>query len=308
MIATQHSLPLFFQFFWLDAVAGAENWDVVLSLDAEGNPKGVWPYVIKQSKGLLKVNVMPPLTPYLGPWLFYPEKIQTRQKKFQFEEKILPELVAQLPSVFLLQQKCHPRFFNWMPLYWLGFQQTTRFTYRIEPGSSTDKIFNASLRSDISRSRKKMEIQVLDNPELFYEINVLSFTQQGRPIPYDLSFFLRLDASLSQRGQREITAIFDQNGEPMGALYLIWDIDTAYYLASGIDRSKHPSGVMSYLLAVAIEKTLKEGKTFDFEGSMIPGVEQFFRSFGGKLTPYYQITKGRNRWVEALKLILTGKL
>jgi len=28
---------------------------------------------------------------------------------------------------------------------------------------------------------------------------------------------------------------------------------------------------------------------YDFEGSMLPGVEQFYRRFGGELTPYYRI-------------------
>jgi hypothetical protein len=34
-------------------------------------------------------------------------------------------------------------------------------------------------------------------------------------------------------------------------------------------------------------------KTFDFEGSGIPAIEKFFRSFGGALTPYFCITGGK---------------
>ena len=29
---------------------------------------------------------------------------------------------------------------------------------------------------------------------------------------------------------------------------------------------------------------------FDFEGSMVPPIELFFRKFGGKLTPYYTVS------------------
>ena len=32
-------------------------------------------------------------------------------------------------------------------------------------------------------------------------------------------------------------------------------------------------------------------KAFDFEGSMLPEVEKFFRGFGGDLIPYYTINK-----------------
>ena len=32
-------------------------------------------------------------------------------------------------------------------------------------------------------------------------------------------------------------------------------------------------------------------EVFDFEGSMIPGIERYFRSFGGTLTPLYRVVK-----------------
>ena len=32
-------------------------------------------------------------------------------------------------------------------------------------------------------------------------------------------------------------------------------------------------------------------KTFNFEGSMLPGVERYFRAFGGKQVPYFCLSK-----------------
>jgi hypothetical protein len=46
--------------------------------------------------------------------------------------------------------------------------------------------------------------------------------------------------------------------------------------------------------------------TFDFEGSMIPNVENMFRSFGGKLTPYSKIYKGGNFVFRLLSNIKNG--
>lgn len=34
-------------------------------------------------------------------------------------------------------------------------------------------------------------------------------------------------------------------------------------------------------------------KYFDFERSMIPQIERYFRGFGGQLTPYYRINKAK---------------
>jgi hypothetical protein len=40
-----------------------------------------------------------------------------------------------------------------------------------------------------------------------------------------------------------------------------------------------------------IEAAHARGLDFDFEGSVLPGVEAFFRSFGGQLRPFYRVTK-----------------
>jgi len=46
------------------------------------------------------------------------------------------------------------------------------------------------------------------------------------------------------------------------------------------------------LVQKSIEKAKQLGcQIFDFEGSMLKGVEIFFRNFGGKMEPYYTINK-----------------
>ena len=36
---------------------------------------------------------------------------------------------------------------------------------------------------------------------------------------------------------------------------------------------------------------LKGLKTFDFEGSMHPPIEKYFRGFGGKVVPFFEVKK-----------------
>ena len=53
---------------------------------------------------------------------------------------------------------------------------------------------------------------------------------------------------------------------------------------------------MHYLLGQAIQDAqAKELEIFDFEGSMLPGVEAFFRGFNGELKPYFTVWKYGNR-------------
>ena len=48
---------------------------------------------------------------------------------------------------------------------------------------------------------------------------------------------------------------------------------------------------MSYLLwqALLYTKNILQLPVFDFEGSMIPSIEKYFRKFGGELIPYYSL-------------------
>jgi hypothetical protein len=44
-------------------------------------------------------------------------------------------------------------------------------------------------------------------------------------------------------------------------------------------------------------------KTFDFEGSMLPEVEKYFRGFGANLIPYYRVSKAKLAVDLALRFI-----
>ena len=75
----------------------------------------------------------------------------------------------------------------------------------------------------------------------------------------------------------------------MASLFLVWDEKHAYYIGGGINENS--KGLMSYLLWDAIKFSKeKDLSVFDFEGSDVPSIEQYFRQFGGEITPVYYIT------------------
>ena len=74
-------------------------------------------------------------------------------------------------------------------------------------------------------------------------------------------------------------------------MFIVWDKKTAYYLAGAGSGIKINSGAIPLLLWHSIKFSSSVTREFNFEGSMIRPIEYFFRGFGGKLTPYYEITK-----------------
>ena len=60
---------------------------------------------------------------------------------------------------------------------------------------------------------------------------------------------------------------------------------------NGYDDSDKKGGAMSFLLWNGILLAKEKNLTFDFEGSMVPGIAEFFRSFGSDASTYYQVVK-----------------
>ena len=81
------------------------------------------------------------------------------------------------------------------------------------------------------------------------------------------------------------------DNEPLGAVWIVWDERRAYYLIGGYDHSEKSNKAVSLAMWRAIQFTANDLHLpeFDFEGSMIPAVERFFRKFGGTLLPTYTI-------------------
>ncbi|MCD7850930.1 MAG: hypothetical protein LUH63_15070 [Parabacteroides sp.] len=93
------------------------------------------------------------------------------------------------------------------------------------------------------------------------------------------------------------------------AVFIVWQESSAWYLAGGGDPALRESGAHSLILWECIRYVSQFTDVFDFEGSMIPGVERFFREFGAIQTPFFTITKGKlsllNRVYLKMKRVIT---
>lgn len=75
-----------------------------------------------------------------------------------------------------------------------------------------------------------------------------------------------------------------------GAVFLI-DAKRIVYLFSAVSNVGKEKQVASFLLNSMIEKYSNSNKLLDFEGSQIPGVASFFKSFGAQKETYFLLKK-----------------
>ena len=140
----------------------------------------------------------------------------------------------------------------------------------------------------------------------------MSFKRQGL-VAGDGPAEARFEAALRRAGRCQAFLARSKEGEPLGGVWIAWDDKRAYYLLGGFDHSAKSNNAVALAMWRAIQFTATNLKLpeFDFEGSMIPAVERFFRKFGGTIIPNYTIRYRRpvgfdRRVVRKLVRLLRG--
>ena len=287
---SEPTTPIFSRDWWLDAVCG-EDWDVAL-VEKGGEVVGSLPYHFRRKLGTTMIT-MPKLTQTIGPWVRYPRS-QKYYKKVSHENEVISALIDSLPPHGYFNQRLHHSQTNWLPFYWRGFEQTTRYTYLIEDLSDLDKVYNGfenDVRRNISKAQNSLEVSASEDIEAFYEVNSHVFRKQGMKMPYSLDYLQGIDNKCKENGKRRILVARDDSGETHAALYLIWDEGSAYQLMSGINPKFKSDGAAKLLSWEAIKFASGVTKRFDFEGSMLRAVESTNRSFGAVQVPYFSVTR-----------------
>ena len=294
---SEPTIPVFSRAWWLDIVCGGEeHWDVAI-VEKGGKVIATMPYYFKCKHGFTQC-ILPPLTQNLGPW-FRPSMAKYA-KALSDQKDMMQALNDQLPAFDHFEQNWHHLNANWLPFFWNGFDQSTRYTY-ILPNLSDESLLwsglQANIRTDIRKAENRFKLKIRDDIGLdaFLELNRLTFKRQGKSSPYSEEFIRRLDGACEKHNCRKIWIAEDSEGKHHAGVYIVWDEHTAYYLMGGGDPELRNSGATSLCMWHAIRHAATVSQSFDFEGSMIESVERFFRAFGAIQTPYFTITKTPSR-------------
>lgn len=298
---TEPTIPIFSQYWWLDAVCGEDGWDVIF-IEKERRIIASMPYFL-QKKYFFKYISMPPLTQTMGPWIKYPNNIKYADR-LEFEKTLFNQLIARLPRVDMFNQNFHYSFTNWLPFYWNYFEQTTRYTYIIEDISNLEETisrFSHAKHKNIKKAQNIVDVQFDLDPKTFYENHIITLKKQHKKISYSYELFKRIhDSSYQHNAGKTIYAV-DKEHNIEAALFVIWDECSAYDLISTIDPDFRNSGASTLLVQEIIRFLSTKTQKFDFEGSMFEGVENSFRQFGTIQMPFFNIRKYNSKIAKAFK-------
>jgi hypothetical protein len=291
LCTTEDSIPVFSRDWWLDAVCG-ENWDA-LTLEKKGKVYAAMPLYIP----CRRIIFMPHYTQTMGIW-FAGETPDTKYSSLlEHRQAVCIYFIEQLRRYRRFFQNFSYEFTDWLPFYWEGYSQTTRYSYVLNGLKDTGKML-ADMSEQTRRNIKKAVKQSVVvcrgvSEDDFLRIQSLTFRRQNKKNTQSPAVLRRLIDAARRRGQGDIFGGYDKDGNLHAAAFVVWQNSSAYYIAGGGDPALRFSGAHSLVLWEAIKYVSQYTDVFDFEGSMIPGVERFFREFGAVQTPYFTIARGK---------------
>lgn len=280
------------QDWWLDVVCGENHWDALLHTE-DGQVLGIMPYYMPVPGHIS----MPPFTQFLGSFCLENKVGSGEERSFREKRLIHDALRALLPPYRSFLVQFSSLFTDWLPYYWSGYSQTTRYTYRIDLTIGFEEVCSG-IRPDAMKKIRKGERDGLRYVSASVD-DLLRLCRISMSRQEEKNFASGILRSLARaaidRHAGEIVGCEDAEGNLLAAVFLVYDRNTAYTIASGQIREGKGRNAGSLALYHAISRScqIKGLQVFDFEGSMLEGVEGFFRSFGGIQTPYFRLTKGR---------------
>jgi len=253
-------------------------------------------YFMKTKKYGFTFLKLPPYTPHCG--LFFISESKNKSSINNFSKEIITEVCSYITArKSALTVLAFPSsIIDLQPFIWEKYKVIPNYTYRIDLDRSIEDIksnFDSKNRNVINKAIKE-EVTVtenlLDKKELFsFFMKALSTTGANiyeNELKNIFSEFSGPENSFSMEARRD--------KDLLGVVFCIYDKNNCYYLLGGVNKDSGIQGVNNLLVQKSIEKAKAIGcKTFDFEGSMLKGVEKFFRSFGPELVPYYTINKAK---------------
>jgi hypothetical protein len=191
------------------------------------------------------------------------------------------------------------------PYFWSNFKVIPNYTYQLMLDKSEEILFEnftTEKRKSIKKATKDL-IQV--KQEFDYQIvkNLILKTFLRRNKSVDENMINKILFEFAD-STNSFTFVAYKNNQPSACTFIIYHNQICYYLLGGYDESNkhHGAGVSCMWQSILYAKKIGI-KLFDFEGSMLPEVEKYFREFGGTIVPYYTINKANLLFEIGLKFI-----
>lgn len=286
-------VPIYSKPWWMDIVCGSENWDVWLYEKGSEILAAMPYYMVNREE--YKYITKAPLTQNNG-IIFEENKNRKLCSQAEFEEKVIIsacEFIKEL-KIDVYEQQYMYTFKNWLPFFWNGYKEITRYTYVIENTANMNVVWNnisSNYRNKIRKGEKHCHIEIGMDDEEFYIEHEKVFTKQNLRCPFSKELWLKLSQKCRLHGSGITMCARNEEGKVQSLLFLVWDERSMYQILGGNIPEYQKFDTYAYLIWKGIEFAADKNLVYDFEGSVISKISKSFREFGGEPKPYFRIRK-----------------
>ena len=240
----------------------------------------------------VRVCTMPRLTPTLG--IVIQAMSGSVNKVAARQRFIIGEIAKKLSEYRSFFQAMHPTLVDWLPFYWAGFRQTTRYTYVIDDLSDLGRVWdgmNSNTHRQITKAEKAGIRIVPCGIDDVYKCEYESHLRRGttpRTIKTFCGRSMMPRSNTRQALARPLSLKMD-NYSRLGSWFA--DHNRAHGLVGGNNCGSRESAAGFLARWHHIQIAAERSQGYDFAGSMMEGVAQFNRGFGARQVPYHFIVK-----------------
>jgi lipid II:glycine glycyltransferase (peptidoglycan interpeptide bridge formation enzyme) len=250
-------------------------------------------FIYTESVVGVKYVKCPPFTPTNG--LFVIDNAKNNSKVSSDRKKIITEIADfyRINGFGILRISFPYLFTDFQPFIWRKYKVIPNYTYILDLTNTEVNIFSSfspEKRNEIRKSEKDNIIvtQVKDNMVIF---RMIEQTFKRNKVKFNNEVLKKILFEFSN-SENSFAYIANDGEDILAFSYCVHDKQSAYYMFGGSSYENRHSGAGSSTLFECIKKAKLLGlKKFDFEGSMVPYIEHYFRGFGGTLTPYFTVNK-----------------
>jgi hypothetical protein len=284
---------LFFKPQWT-AIYDPQHLQLCLIVNNNGDAIGCFQY-FKFSKAIFNMVITPPFTPNIG--LCFVNPAESVVGKNSFSKEILTAVADyfdQLKSD-LTDLALPAHVMDTQPFTWRGFQSSLRYSYWLDLSQTEEELWNklsSEKRKSINRAQKEnIQTELVTDRQEVYQLILASLSRHHVLKNKSIIQKIVLNPDLANHS---FAFLAKEKTIPTSATFCTVSGDTAVYLFGGTadPSGNNGSGVSCMWQSILHAKKLGLAK-FDFEGSMQPGIERYFREFGGNLVPYAAIEAKR---------------
>lgn len=276
---------IFEQPWWMEAVAPG-SWREIL-VEENGRVLARWPLLFRPGE-----ITTPVLTQTSGFWMA--DDITANDPYFTTRKKVTNLLIEQLPGGVKVDLNLDSAVTYFLPFVWRGFRVEPKVSYRFFDVSDPEALyrgFNPKTKQCIRTAQARVTVTTSDDIEPMNHLLFKTFNKQNLKNPWPPELVRRLYHACREHHAVHLIYAKDREGNIHSGNFYVYDEKICFALLSGSDPAWVSSGARTLLAWEGIRFASTVSRAFDFEGSMVEGIEHYFRQFGATPVVYYHVIR-----------------